>query len=92
MRTRLPSEYSEIHHPERAPFQIVRNGRASSPIIAGEYQRVGLKDDIYHVVPIKFFDVELDNSRKYTTRTQIKERDAEGNATLVVTKVVPRRK
>ncbi len=70
----------------------VEEGRASSPIIAGEYRGVGLKKGIYHVVPIKFFDVELDKSRKYTTRTQVKRRDAEGNATSIVTKVVPRRK
>ncbi len=70
----------------------VEEGRASSPIIAGNYRRVGLKNDIYHVVPIKFFNAELDKSKKYTTITQVKERDVEGNATLIVTKVVPRRK
>ncbi len=70
----------------------VEEGGASSPIIAGNYQSVGLKNDIYHVIPIKFFDVKADKSKKYTTQTQVKERDVEGNASLIVTKVVPRRR
>jgi len=68
----------------------VRDGRAPSPIIAGDYRNVGLKDDIYHVVPLKFFNVDVDRNQKYTTKTDVTERDAEGNATCLITKVVPR--
>ena len=68
----------------------VKGGRAPSPIIAGEYKDVGLKDDIYQVVPIKFFNVEADRTKKYTTKSEVKERDSEGNPRLIVTKVVPR--
>ena len=68
----------------------VSNGRAPSPIIAGDYRNVGLKDDIYHVVPLKFFNVDVDRSKKYTTKIDVTERDAEGNATCLITKVVPR--
>lgn len=68
----------------------VSDGRASSPIIAGDYRNVGLKDDIYHVLPLKFFNVDIDRSKKYTTKTDVTERDAEGNASYLITKVVPR--
>lgn len=68
----------------------VSNKRAPSPIIAGDYRDVDLKNSIYHAVPLKFFNVEIDESKKYTTKTEVTERDEEGNPKCIVTSIVPR--
>jgi hypothetical protein len=69
----------------------VRNKRASSPLIAGHYFDVGQPDDLYQVAPVRFFDVEVDRSRKYETVSEVKERDPRGNAILILTRVAPRK-
>jgi hypothetical protein len=72
----------------------VEDRMVSSPIIAGEYQDIGflgVKDGIYHVVPIKFFNVEADKSQKYSKRTRVLERDLEGNPIRMVTDIVRRK-
>lgn len=53
----------------------VQDGRASSPIIAADYRTVGLEDNIYHISPIKFFNVEVDKRWKYTTKTRAVKKD-----------------
>lgn len=70
----------------------VQEGRTSSPIIAADYRDVGLEDNIYHISPIKFFNIEADKRRKYTTRTRVTKRDEEGNAIELKTDVVKRKR
>lgn len=48
----------------------VHGGRGSCPILAGEYRDVKQEDSIYHAMPVKFFNVEVDTSKKYTTKTE----------------------
>ena len=70
----------------------VKNGEAASPIILGEYKDVGLKDEIYQVAPIKFFNITINKSIKYSIKTRVTKRDAEGNAIKIVRKIVPNKK
>ncbi len=64
----------------------ISKGRTESPIIAGEYRDVALKDDTYHVVPIKFFDAEMNRMIRYTKKMKCKGKDPNS----LVVNVVPR--
>jgi hypothetical protein len=57
----------------------IEKGMASSPIIAGEYRNVGLKNGEYHVIPLKFFHVEGRRIPKpsYMKKPKIKEKPGE---------------
>jgi hypothetical protein len=68
----------------------VEKGRAPSPLIAGSYFDVNQKDDVYQVVPIKFFNAEIDRSQKYRLKTKVGKRN-KGTATSIIFSVVPRK-
>jgi hypothetical protein len=59
----------------------VSGGMADSPILLEDTRKVPLKDDIYHVVPIKFFNAHPDTSAKFDIDIVVDERDDSGTAT-----------
>jgi hypothetical protein len=65
-------------------------GKLWSPITAGNRFEINQEDGMYHVVPIKFFDVDVDKSEKYKMVSEILERDVKGNAVSFQIKLVPR--
>jgi len=66
----------------------VKDKKTHSPIIADK--RIGpidLKDDMYHVVPVEFYHVDVDRSQRFKNEWEVTARDEEGNATRIVEKV-----
>lgn len=62
-----------------------------SPIIANKVLRPArIKDGEYHVVPVKFFRVSVDRSKKYKGKWEVTERDASGNPKCLQYKVTER--
>ncbi len=52
-------------------LKSVEFGGMWSPIVAGNALRpINQPDDQYHIVPVKFFHVEVDRSQKYVTDTE----------------------
>lgn len=72
---------------------IIRTVQANglwSPIMAGNVLRpVNQEKGEYHIVPLKFFKVEVDTSQKYEGNWNVLERDSEDNATYMRYEVKP---
>ncbi len=72
---------------------IIRTVQANglwSPITAGNVLRpVNQEKGEYHIVPVKFFKVDVDTSQRYKGEWEVLERDSEGNATLMRYEVKP---
>jgi hypothetical protein len=70
----------------------VKGNRMRSPLIADRIiGPVNQKDGEagYHLVPVRFFNVDVDRSQRFRGDWKVKERDAEGNATLMRYDITP---